>query len=127
MSVPTNRVASEILGCDFGFLIRDESIVNRVASPCKLRDYFKAGVRVITSGQIGVINQIPELIKENVIYHLEYKKLLNKDFKELEKLKNWILYIVNYPFPIHIIKEKFVFDNYLSDFKEFIYKDIERR
>jgi len=114
------NVPDEIQDCDFGFLIRDNSIVNQVSSPLKLSDYLRAGVRPIVSGRIGVLSQFPVLEKNNIVYHLDFDKLNKGDIKEYERAKNWVLDILHVPFPVEVIRSKFVFDNYVQEFKGFI-------
>ena len=46
-------LGSYIQQCDFGFLIRENDIVNNVAAPIKLNDYLSSGVKIILSSGIG--------------------------------------------------------------------------
>jgi len=39
--------------CDFGILIREDTVTNQVASPTKYAEYLKAGLKVIISDNIG--------------------------------------------------------------------------
>ncbi|MEO5570495.1 MAG: hypothetical protein ABIT08_12650 [Bacteroidia bacterium] len=39
--------------CDYGILIREKSITNKVASPTKFAEYLSAGLKVLISEQIG--------------------------------------------------------------------------
>ena len=43
---------------DIGFLMRDDSIVNRVASPTKFAEYCASGLPVITTAHVGDISGI---------------------------------------------------------------------
>ena len=39
--------------CDYGLIIRDESITNQVSSPVKFAEYLYAGLKIIISSNIG--------------------------------------------------------------------------
>lgn len=47
--VPKEKVKEELLECTYGFIIRDDNIVNRVATPTKMSSYLSSGVIPIFS------------------------------------------------------------------------------
>jgi glycosyltransferase involved in cell wall biosynthesis len=51
--VAQTAVRSHLLACDFGVLIREEAITNRVASPTKFAEYLAAGLPVLISPHVG--------------------------------------------------------------------------
>lgn len=53
LRVPFGEVKSYLAIGDFGILIREKSITNKVASPVKFAEYLSAGLRVIISEEIG--------------------------------------------------------------------------
>lgn len=53
LSLQPKEVSDYLRNCDFGFLLRDKSIVNRVASPVKFLEYTSNGVIPIISDEIG--------------------------------------------------------------------------
>ncbi len=53
LSVARDEVARILQAVDIGFLLRDSSVVNRVASPTKFAEYCQAGIPVITTEFIG--------------------------------------------------------------------------
>lgn len=53
MSVPPVEVFRMLAACDYGLLLREASVTNRVASPTKLAEYLGAGLPVILSEGIG--------------------------------------------------------------------------
>ena len=53
ISIPQNKVQSYLKKCDFGFLLRDNHIINNVASPVKLLEYTSSGVIPIMTESIG--------------------------------------------------------------------------
>ena len=53
ISLKPNEVSDYLRSCDFGFLLRDKSIVNKLASPVKFLEYTSNGVVPIISDEIG--------------------------------------------------------------------------
>ncbi|MGZ3942935.1 MAG: hypothetical protein ACXVOH_13290, partial [Bacteroidia bacterium] len=51
--VKPEEVRSLLITADYGLLIREESITNKVASPVKFAEYLSCGLQVIISGNIG--------------------------------------------------------------------------
>lgn len=51
--VSQNEVPKYLLMADYGLLIREESITNRVASPVKFAEYLSCGLKVIISENLG--------------------------------------------------------------------------
>lgn len=49
LSVPHHKVPMYLSACDFGFLLREDTLLNQVACPTKLGEYLACGVPVITS------------------------------------------------------------------------------
>ena len=47
------HVAEALAGCDFGIMVREKTITNRVASPTKFAEYLSSGLRVITNTDLG--------------------------------------------------------------------------
>lgn len=47
-----------------GLVLRDRSIINRVAAPCKISDYLCLGMPIIYSGEIGSIKDFKDLFPE---------------------------------------------------------------
>jgi len=89
------EVTSFLLSCDWGILIREQSVTNKVASPTKFAEYLSAGLPVIISENLG---DYTEFVKNNdcgIIYS-EQKSLSisKKPFSERNRLihlvqQNW--------------------------------------
>ncbi|MDM1245256.1 MULTISPECIES: hypothetical protein [Acinetobacter] len=47
-----SEIENFLSNCEFGFLIRDDIVVNHVSSPIKLAEYLSCGVNVITTSSI---------------------------------------------------------------------------
>jgi len=52
-TLPPSSVHSALLQCDYGIILRENNITNRVASPIKIAEYLHAGLKVILSPNIG--------------------------------------------------------------------------
>src|SRR5690606_12687918 len=53
LSVPPPDVSQYLAAGDLGLLLRDDTVVNRVASPVKFGEYLAAGLPVIISEGVG--------------------------------------------------------------------------
>lgn len=51
--LPSEKVAENLIIGDYGLLIREETVTNRVASPVKLAEYLACGLKVIISNHLG--------------------------------------------------------------------------
>ncbi len=60
--VMPNEVPHYLLACDYGLLIREKSITNKVASPVKFAEYLACGLDVIISEELG---DYSEFVKQN--------------------------------------------------------------
>ena len=67
--VPNNLLGTYLSQCDIGFLLRNDSLVNKVSAPIKLKDYLTAHVPIIISDGIGDSSEI--IIKYGVGIVLE--------------------------------------------------------
>lgn len=47
------QVAGELAKCDYGIMVRERTITNRVASPTKFAEYLSSGLKVITNEGLG--------------------------------------------------------------------------
>jgi len=118
---PENISKSIDIGA-FGFVFRDDSIVNKVSSPFKIRDYLTAGVKIIASGSIGIIEQFPFLIDKRFIYLLNYKAFKLNTNLYLDKIARWIEKERKKNFNYSILENEFIFEKLVNDFAKFIYK-----
>lgn len=55
--LPPNEVADYLVACDYGLLIREQSITNKVASPVKFAEYLACGLTVVISENLGDYSQ----------------------------------------------------------------------
>ncbi len=92
---------------DFGFLIRDNLILNRVASPLKFHEYCSAGVVPIITPYVGDFSKVVQEKGIGLIYNYDHNELVQKirNVKNLKDLKKearafaseytWEKYLVN--------------------------------
>ncbi|NQY08978.1 MAG: hypothetical protein HRT71_05605 [Flavobacteriales bacterium] len=62
MWVNPEEVVDIISMCDYGLMIREETVTNKVASPTKFAEYLGAGLKVIISPNVGDFSKV---VKEN--------------------------------------------------------------
>jgi hypothetical protein len=87
MFVPENKVHSYLSKCDYGLLIREKMVTNKVASPVKFAEYLRAGLKVVISKNIGDYSSFVE--KFNLGFSNDDKESLNEDLAKItEKDRN---------------------------------------
>lgn len=79
--VPPNDVPHYLIVCDYGLLIRENSVTNQVASPVKFAEYLACGLDVIISEQLG---DYSEFVKQNNCGFM-YNQLFSSLKKTLEE------------------------------------------
>lgn len=55
------QVQDALNACDYGIMVREDTITNRVASPTKFAEYLRSGLRIIASEGLG---DFSDLVKE---------------------------------------------------------------
>lgn len=56
--LPHEEVAATLAACDYGILVRERTVTNRVASPTKLAEYLACGLPVLISEELGDATQL---------------------------------------------------------------------
>lgn len=118
--IEPNKIITSLESGAYGIILRDDSIVNRISSPFKIRDYLSAGIRIIATDTIGIINQYPLLIKRGNVYLFNFNDLKCSPKKIVEEIENWIIKINTKNFDYSIVNKIFLFDNKINEFKKFI-------
>jgi len=76
-SVTHNEVAAYLSACDFGFLLRDNLLLNNVSSPTKFGEYISCGVPVILSPYISDLSFLVDQYKVGIVFEEDLKKLIS--------------------------------------------------
>lgn len=88
-SVKHSHIEYYLAMSNLGIVIRDDNIVNHVAAPTKIAEYLTNGLKILYSGNIGIITDLKSVLNESVL--IEYgddKNWLSKidnDIKQPEK------------------------------------------
>lgn len=105
--VPYEEVNDYLNAADIGIIIRDNNIVNNVASPIKFSEYISSGLPVISNNSVNCINEIMK--KNNCGIIKELKQLNNEDIDKLLFLnREKISQVGNSIFGISIIVDKYI-------------------
>jgi glycosyltransferase involved in cell wall biosynthesis len=92
-SMSHEQVLDDLIHYDFGFLLRDDTIVNRTASPIKFLEYISNGVIPIMNRNIGDYSAMVEqegigiILDENDSFDIEIIKNFLSDDNILQKIK----------------------------------------
>ena len=82
--VPPSQLFELYKQCDYGFALRDNSVVNRVACPTKIIEYLQYGIiPILDSEQIGDFVELG-------MHYLSIKEFCNSKFLDEEKKDYWI-------------------------------------
>lgn len=81
--VDKSKVNGILDSCDYGILIREDSITNTVSAPTKFAEYLSSGLKVIISNNIGDFSQFA--IKNDL--GIDYNSILNGNIS-LEKISD---------------------------------------
>ena len=114
LSVKQSEVYDYLCAADFGMLIRDNDLLNKVSCPTKMAEYLMAGLPIIATSSVGDIKDV----KSNVIL-CEFEDITEEDF---------IKQICNYDISVATRKNNFnTAYNYLfNNFTWESYKDVYR-
>lgn len=81
-TVLPKQVHPTISLCDYGLLLRQNSVTNKVASPVKVAEYLQAGLKVIISPEIGDYSELIEQLNVGYIYNENVTLNCEKPSKE---------------------------------------------
>jgi hypothetical protein len=105
--LPPNEVASFLCGCDYGLLVREQTITNQVAAPVKFAEYLACGLKVLISPNLG---DYSELVEKEALGYLSTAlppQLEKMSLTDKTRIQQFALQ--------HFIKQ-----NYLPDYLEII-------
>ena len=81
--VPYSHMPQYLSSADVAFIWRDESLVNRVASPVKFSEYISCGLPIIHNGTVDLINEVTKKFGSGL-----FVKDINN--LKLDEIKNFI-------------------------------------
>lgn len=119
VKVDSDQVFNHLSQANFGILLRENNLINNVASPLKFAEYLAAGLPVLLSEGIGDTEEIVEKYNVGVIIHNQnYLKALN-DLEVLlsdKNLKNRCFNVANELFNIKdsFIQYEKIYENILN-------------
>ncbi len=104
-----DEVYNELSSCDYGILLREDKVTNKVASPVKFAEYLNAGLSVLISSNIGDFSQfvlanncgiivgdnIPTLDKIGQKEKIAFQKICQQNFTK-EVVKSQYLKVVEF-------------------------------
>ena len=82
--LPVNEVPKYLVACNYGLLIREQSVTNQVASPVKFAEYLACDLPVIISENLGDYSDF--IIEHNcgqLYQNFDSEKKSNKNLKQL--------------------------------------------
>lgn len=80
--VPQEQMDAELASCKFGFIIREDTVINNVATPTKLATYLGNGVIPIFSSTVWAFRDLTK--------HSDYLCCLDKDSHDVDKVVTFI-------------------------------------
>ncbi|MEQ9231251.1 MAG: hypothetical protein RIF46_11265 [Cyclobacteriaceae bacterium] len=84
--VNPKEVASYVSLCDFGFLSREESVTNRVASPVKFAEFICSGLKVLISSSIGDYSEMVAKHDLGLIIGAQTKELSRPTVEDRQRI-----------------------------------------
>lgn len=85
--VKPTQVYPIISKCDYGMLLRDSNITNRVSSPVKIAEYLRAGLKILISKDVGDYSQTIEENNLGLVINDKYEDVNLIKMNEVEKNK----------------------------------------
>lgn len=81
-----------------GIVIRNNNIINKVAAPTKVAEYLTSGIRILYSGELGIIEDLKEYSDGLLLVNLESDKdWINKIGDDIKNRRKYIdQRIINY-------------------------------
>lgn len=86
--VTEEEVPALLASCDYGWLVRENTVTNQVASPVKFAEYLSAGLSVIISEQLGDFTTFVEqhqcgiVVKNNSVPALSLQSQKQKEYNQ---------------------------------------------
>jgi hypothetical protein len=75
--VSEDKIIHELSRCDYGWMVREQTVTNQVASPVKFAEYLSAGLSVLVSEQLGDFSQFVQEHRCGVVLSGRLEEKLN--------------------------------------------------
>lgn len=108
MWLKPEEVKNVLDSCDYGWMVREKSVTNAVASPVKFAEYLSGGLKVIISEELGDYSEFVKQHNAGIIYNEENIKVLEKVSLD-EKVRMKVL-----------AKTHFMKENYTAHYKKLL-------
>ena len=83
--VKHNQMKYYLAMSNIGIVIRDDNIVNQVAAPTKIAEYLTNGLKILYSGNIGIITDLKSILgKDALIEYDENRKWLSTISEDIQ-------------------------------------------
>ena len=89
--VAHNQVTDILAACDYGILIRENTVTNQVASPTKFAEYLASGLPVIISANLGDYSAFVETHRCGIKFNGELPVIIKPDSAEKKRMKQLAL------------------------------------
>lgn len=94
--LPSEKVAENLIIGDYGLLIREESVTNRVASPVKLAEYLACGLKVVISNHLGDYTDFVLQTNSGFLFQtISTQQLKQVSFQDKIQLQHNVIYKVS--------------------------------
>ncbi|CAN5268824.1 hypothetical protein BH09BAC5_BH09BAC5_11360 [soil metagenome] len=108
MWVKSDEVKDILKACDYGWLVRENSVTNLVASPVKFAEYLASGLKVVISETLGDYSEFVRIHKAGIVVSGDMKFSLSKISTEEKKAMNFLA------------KKYFSKSAYIEDYKKLL-------
>lgn len=108
MWLKPEEVKGVLDACDYGWMVREKSVTNAVASPVKFAEYLSGGLKVIISEELGDYSEFVKQHNAGIIYS-------QHDIKVLEKIPQDEKVRMRNLAKVHFMKE-----NYTAHYKKLL-------
>lgn len=108
MWLKPEEVKSVLDSCDYGWMVREKSVTNAVASPVKFAEYLSGGLKIIISEELGDYSEFVNQHHAGIIYNSNDVKPLEKVSQE-EKMRMK-----------ELAKKNFMKENFTAHYKKLL-------
>jgi hypothetical protein len=108
-SVKHNEVRSVLQTADYGLLVRENSVTNKVASPVKFAEYLSAGLKVLISPELG---DFSKFVQQNDCGYVLQEKTSLPELQRVSEIEKERIVL--------LAKNNFLKENFRSEYKKLL-------